>query len=149
MKKENIKIYGICFLIIYGMISVLCVLNRQPLVFAFQYSLDQFIFLFLLLGALCFALVFVMQILEKLFKKFFASVFVSPILIYAYFILVPVFILFIFTLLSGYVESGFPFLYYYCVTNSCIYLFSGYTVTLIMGAYFARRFSKNEFSKAG
>ena len=45
MKKENFKIFGICFLIIYGMISALCILSRQPLVFAPEYSIGKFIFL--------------------------------------------------------------------------------------------------------
>ncbi len=149
MKKENLKIFTVCFVIVYVLTAGLSILNRQPLVFAPEYSLGQFIVLFVLMGFLSFGLVFVMETLEKLFKKYFSSVLTSPLSIYAYFILVSTFGLFAFTLFSGFAESGRPFLYYGCVTNSCIYLFNGYTVTLVMAVYFAYRFVKNLSQKAG
>jgi hypothetical protein len=148
MKKENLKIFAFCFVIVYVLTAGLCILNRMPLVFVLDYSIGQFILLFILMGFLSFSLVFVMENLEKLLNKYFSSVFISPSSIYAYFILISAFGLFAFTLFSGYAESGRPFLYYGCVTNSCIYLFNGYSVTLITAVYFAFRFVKNLSSKA-
>lgn len=83
-----------------------------------------------------------MDILEKIFKKFLSPLFTQPISIYAYFILLSAFGLFILTLFAGFIESGYsPFFYYGCVTNSCLYLTSGYTVTCIAAIYFAYRIS--------
>lgn len=149
MKKDNLKIFAVCFVIAYSLTTGLSILNRQPLVFASEYSLGQFIVLFVLVGFLNLGLVFVMETLEKLLKKYFSSIFTSAIAIYAYFIFVSAFGLFAFTLFSGFAESGQPFLYYGCVTNSCIYLFNGYTVTLVMAVYFAYRLVKNLLPKAG
>ncbi|MEM7345312.1 MAG: hypothetical protein AAF485_13820, partial [Chloroflexota bacterium] len=60
--------------------------------------------------------------------------------IYAYFILTSVLGLFAFTLIAGFIESGFsPFFYYGCVGNSCLYLIGGYSVTIITATYFAYR----------
>jgi hypothetical protein len=148
MKKDNLKIFAICFIIVYVLTAGLSILNRQPLVFTLDYSIGQFILLFILMGFLSFSLVFVMENLEKLLKKYLSSVFISPPSIYAYFVLVSTFGLFVFTLFSGYAESGRPFLYYGCVTNSCIYLINGYSVTLITAVYFAYRFVKNLSSKS-
>ncbi len=147
MKKDNLKIFAVCFVIVYVLTAGLSILNRQPLVFALDYSIGQFILLFILMGILSFSLVFVMENLEKLLKKYLSPVFISPPSIYAYFIFVSALGLFAFTLFSGYAKSGRPFLYYGCVTNSCIYLFNGYTVTLITAVYFAYRFVKNLSSK--
>jgi hypothetical protein len=92
--------------------------------------------------------VFVLEFLEKALVKFFAQSLNSPVSIYAYFILVSFFLLFIFTLFSAYLEylGSAPFMYYGCVTNSCIYLFSAYTVTFIAAFYFSRRYLEKNAS---
>lgn len=148
MKKENLKISVVCFVIIYVLIAGLSILNNQPLIFVPGYNLGQFIFLFFLLGFLIFGLVFVMESLEKLLKKFLVRILSSPFSIYAYFVLMSFFGLFAFTIFSGFAESGRPFFYYGCVTNSCFYLFSGYAVTFVMAVYFAYRFVKTLSLKA-
>ncbi len=142
MKKENLRIFTLSFAIVYIMTASLCVLYRQPLVFSPGYSFSQFLTLFILLGLFSLALTLVMDILEKIFKKFLSPLFTQPISIYAYFILLSAFGLFILTLFAGFIESGYsPFFYYGCVTNSCLYLTSGYTVTCIAAIYFAYRIS--------
>lgn len=140
MKKENRKIFLICFVVVYIMIASLSMINRQPLVFVPGYSLGQFIVLFFLLGFLSFGLVFLMENLEKLLDKYLTVIASSTLMIYAYFLITSILGLFVFTLFSGFAESGRPFFYYRCVTNSCIYLLSGYTVTIIAAIYFARHF---------
>lgn len=148
MKKENLKIFAISFAIVYVMIASLCVLNRKPLIYVRGYNFSQFFTLFIFLGLISSGLVFVMDILEKIHQKFLTPILSSPISIYAYYILVSVFGLFAFTLFAGLVEAGQPFYLYGCVTNSCIYLFSGYTVTFVAAVYFAYRFIKGSLVKA-
>jgi hypothetical protein len=147
MKKKNLKIFAVSFVIIYAMISGLCFLKKQPLVFAYGYGFSQFFTLFILLGLLSFCLVFVMDNLERILQKIPSTMFSSPFSIYTYFIIASAFGLFVFTLFSGFAESGLPFFYYGCVTNSCIYLSSGYIVTFVVAVYFAYRFIKSRATK--
>lgn len=142
MKKENYKIFSISFIFIYVLIFSLCVLDRQPLIFRKGYNLSQGITLFLLLGSLSFVLILVMETLEKKLTKIYEKRVLSPVAVYAYFVLLSIFGLFLFTLFAGFIESGLLFFYYGCVTNSCIYLLGGYTTTLLVSIYFAQRFIK-------
>jgi hypothetical protein len=149
MKRENLKIFSISFVLVYAMIAGLCIINKQPLIFADGYSFSQFFALFILLGFLSFALIFVMESLEKILKKFLFPKLTSSFSIYAYFIIISILGLFAFTLFAGFVESGIsPFLYYRCFTNSCLYLFSGYAVTFLIAVYFAYRFIKSSLAQA-
>jgi hypothetical protein len=148
MKKENIRIFAMSFVMICVLIAGLCVLYKQPLVFAEGYQFPQFFTLFLLLGTLSFGLVFVMETLERIFKRFLTPTFTSAPATYIYFTLVSAFGLFVFTLLAGFSESGLPFFYYGCVTNSCIYLFSAYAVTFVVAVYFAYRLIKASSTKS-
>ncbi|MBT3321475.1 MAG: hypothetical protein HN392_04235 [Anaerolineae bacterium] len=143
IKKKNLKIFFISFILIYGIISILCLISKQPLVFAYGYNFFQFLTLFIILGLLSFSLILVMEYLEKMLKKFSENKRLSAFAVYAYFIFISAFGLFAFTVFAGFAESGLPFFYYGCVTNSCIYLLGGYVTTFIVSVYFAHRFLKN------
>jgi len=147
MPKRNLKIFTLSFVFVYALISGLCIINRQPLVFSPGYGFPQFFELFILLGVLSFSLCIVMEIFEKILQRF-ITFFTSSVAIYAYFVFASLFGLFVFTLFAGFVESGLPFFYYGCITNSCIYLLGGYTATFIVAVYFARRFIKENWSQA-
>lgn len=149
MKKGNIKIFALSFAFVYVMIAGLCIYYKQPLIFVYDYDFPQFLALFILLGFLSLGLIVVMDGLEKILKKFRFSMLPNPLFIYPYFIILSAFGLFIFTLFSGYVESHglAPFYFYGCVTNSCLYLTSGYTVTFLTAIYFAYRFIKSSLTK--
>jgi len=156
MKKKNLKIFTVSFALVYVMIASLSIINKQPLIFIPVYDFQQFFYLFILLGFLSLGLVLVLDSLEKIFKKYLTQILTSPLFIYAYFILLSAFGLFIFTLIAGYVEwkytypllighfaGRFSLFYYYgCFSNSCFYLISGYIVTFIAAVYFANRFIK-------
>ena len=141
MKKENLTVLGISFAIIYLIIAALCILNGQPLIFPpVQYDVSQFLALFILLGFLSVGLILVMDNLEKLYKEFLTSNLTTSTSIYSYFILTSGLGLFAFTLIAGFIESGFsPLFYYGCVGNSCLYLIGSYSVTTITAIYFAYR----------
>ena len=140
LKKKDLKIFSVSLTLVYVMNSSLCIIDRQPLVFVRGYNFFQFLTLFILLGLLSFGLILVMENLEKILEKLSANMRFSAFTIYAYFIFISAFGLFAFTVFAGFAESGLPFFYYGCVTNSCIYLFSGYITTFIVSVYFAHRF---------
>ncbi len=143
MKRQNIKIYIATLALVYMMIASACFLNRLPLVFSRGYSNSQFFALFILLGLLNLGLILAMDTLEKAIKKYLTSILTTPLSVFAYFILSAFMVLFVFTLIAGFVESGFwPFYYYGCISNSCIYLVSGYTATFVASVYFAYRYVK-------
>jgi hypothetical protein len=162
MKKKNLKIFTISFALVYVMIASLSIINKQPLIFVPVYDFQQFFYLFILLGLLSLGLILVLDSLEKIFKKYLTQILTTPLLIYAYFILVSTFGLFIFTLIAGYVEWKYtfpvfvwhfatrfsPFYYYSCVSNSCIYLIAGYTITLATAVYFSNRLIKSSMANA-
>ncbi len=131
------KIFFLTWFLAFFLISALCIFDRQPLLFhPIDYGFGQSTLLFVLLGALSFGLLGVLDILKKIQGKFFQSF--SQQGIYAYYLIGTVSGLFILTLFSGFAESFRPFFYYSCVTNSCIYLFSGYLVTILATILFAR-----------
>ena len=69
IKKKNLKIFLVSFILIYTMISSLCIISKQPLVFAYGYNFFQFLTLLILLGLLSFSLIIVIEYLEKMLKK--------------------------------------------------------------------------------
>ena len=145
MKLAKWKIFVMAFVVVYVMISGLCVLTGQPLIFADGYDLPRFLSLLVLLGVLTFCLALVIRALEIIYQKHLVITLDSPRSVYSYFIVTSVIVLFLFSLVAGHVESGRYFFYYGCVTNSCIYLFSGYTVTILTSALFAHRYVKGDF----
>jgi hypothetical protein len=145
MKKEKLKIFVGAFIVVYVMIAGLCILTGQPLIFADGYSFPQFLSLFVLLGGLTCCLALVIHALEIIYQKHLVAKLASPSSVYSYFIFTSVIVLFLFSLVAGYVESGRYFFYYGCVTNSCFYLISGYTVTILTSALFAHRYVKGIF----
>ena len=131
MKKKH---SFLLWLLSFAIIASLCVLNRQPLIFhPIDYGIGQFLALFFLLGILMLGLTGVLNTLAKIRQKIFTKT-----NIYIYYEIGALGSLFIFTLFAGFVESLNPFLYYFCVSNSCIYLLSGYSVTLLAAFLFAR-----------
>lgn len=145
IEMKKLKIFIAAFIIVYVMIAGLCVLSGQPLIFVPGYNLQHFLNLFVLLGVLIIGLALVIRVLEIIYQKHLVATLASPRSIYFYFIFSSVFVLFLFSLLAGYVESGRYFFYYGCVTNSCVYLFSGYTVTILTSALFAHRYVRGDF----
>jgi hypothetical protein len=145
MKKEKLKIFVGALLVVYVMIAGLCILTRQPFIFAYGYELPNYLSLFVLLGVLTFCLWLVIRALEIIYQKHLAIRLESARAVYFYFIFTSVFVLFLFSLVAGHVESGRYFFYYGCVTNSCIYLISGYTVTTLTSALYAHRYVNGDF----
>ncbi len=134
----NKKIFFLIWFLSFFIIAPLCILNKEPLIFhPVDYGLGQFIFLFILLGILSFGLLGVLDILKRVQQKMFPEL--DTQLIYPYYLTASIGSLFIFTLFAGFTESLNPFLYYFCITNSCIYLLGGYAVTIIASYFFSKR----------
>ena len=133
MKTKNVFLAS--YLLSYILISGLCIINNQPLIFyPMKYDLFEFTKLAILLGILNIGLIFILTRLEKAKKKGL----LNTINAYMYFIVNTSIILFVFTLISGYIESGVPFFYYFCIENSCLYLIGGYITTIFAAFLFAR-----------
>lgn len=132
MKK--LKLFGLSFAVVYLLTATLCLIFNQPLIYSPIYGIIEFINLAVLLGILIFLMVYInfpvlKWIKTRVFKN--SNNFI-------YYSVATLLILQIVTLLTGYMESSATrgveadFLYYYkCVTNSCIYIFTG-NITAIL-----------------
>ena len=140
-----LKIYLIAVAISFTLIVFLCIFFQQPLTFLpKRYGLIDFLLLFLLMGVLNIGLVFfILESLRFLNRKFLHIN--KSIAGFAYFGLPSLIILFIATLLFGFVESlgalGFhatPFYYYTFSDNSWIYLMSANITIMLVSLMYVK-----------
>jgi len=145
---NKIKIFFISLIIVFISTSILCIIFEQPLIYApINYGISNLLRLALLLSILVFGLVYInYPILFWIKKK--TKLMVNDL---SFYLVITLFILQIVTMVTGYLESfsrrgiDADFLYYYkCVTNSCIYIFTGNLTTIIATILYAKTLSPKD-----
>lgn len=146
MKRH--KLFFISFIIVFISTSVLCIIFEQPLIYApVKYSVENLLHLALLLGFLVFSLVYISYPILHWLKKrlrFRVNKF-------SFYLTTTLIILQLVTMTMGYLESysrrgiDADFLYYYkCVTNSCIYIFTGNLTAIVATILYAKTLSPKD-----